>query len=124
MTSHNKVTMTAVALGFASALLLSSSHAANKESLDPTAIRITPPAPAIEDKDRLGELAGRRAKVAEAIGPKSLLILFSTEPRVYTNDVDYQYRQENNLYYLTNLKQSRATLVMTPGNSQTPVILF
>jgi Xaa-Pro aminopeptidase len=62
--------------------------------------------------------------VAQAIGPRSVLILFSAEPRVYTNDVDYAYRQENNLYYLTNLKQKRATLVLMPGNAQLPEILF
>jgi len=77
-----------------------------------------------DEKERLSELAQRRARVARAIGPSSLLILFSTEPRVYTNDVDYQYRQENNLYYLTNLKQKGATLVLLPGNTQFPEILF
>ena len=58
------------------------------------------------------------------LAPKAVLILFSAEPRVYANDVDYEYRQENNLYYLTQLKQKRATLVLLPGNKQTPEILF
>src|SRR5258706_9167526 len=53
-----------------------------------------------------------------------MLVLFSTETSVYTNDVDYAYRQENNLYYLTNLNQQRATLVLMPGNAQLPEILF
>jgi Xaa-Pro aminopeptidase len=87
-------------------------------------IRMTPPAPVFDEKDRQTELGQRRARVAERIGPKSFLILFSAEPRVYTNDVDYQYRQENNLYYLTNLKQKGATLVLLPGNTQVPEILF
>ena len=90
----------------------------------PTVIRITPPTPVVDEKERLAELAQRRARVAQNIGNRSLLILFSTEPRVYTNDVDYLYRQENNLYYLTNLKQRGATLVLLPGNAQTPEILF
>jgi Xaa-Pro aminopeptidase len=62
--------------------------------------------------------------VAQSIGPQSFMILFSTEPRVYTNDVDYPYRQENNLYYLTNLKQKSATLVLLPGNTKIREILF
>jgi Xaa-Pro aminopeptidase len=62
--------------------------------------------------------------VAESVGPKGLLILFSTEPRNYTNDVDYPYRQENNLYYLTNLKQKNTTLVLLPGNTKVREILF
>lgn len=90
----------------------------------PAAIRITPPAPVFDDATRQAELASRRARVAEQIGQKGVLVLFSTEPRVYTNDVDYYYRQENNLYYLTNLKQKGATLVLLPGNSQLTEILF
>lgn len=87
-------------------------------------IRLTAPAPVFDDKTRLAELAGRRERVARAVGGKGILILFSTEPRVYANDVEYEYRQENNLYYLTNLKQKGATLVLAPGNDVTPAILF
>ncbi|MFN2515084.1 MAG: aminopeptidase P family protein [Pyrinomonadaceae bacterium] len=87
-------------------------------------IRMAPPSPVFDDKTRLAELALRRARVAQSIGSKAILILFSTEPRVYTNDVDYHYRQENNLYYLTNLKQKGATLVLTPSNNVMPEILF
>ena len=75
------------------------------------AIRITPPAPVFDDAKRLEELAARRKQVAETIGPKSMLVLFSAEPRVYTNDVDFPFRQENNLFYLTNLNQKNITLV-------------
>jgi Xaa-Pro aminopeptidase len=99
-------------------------HAGGDKEPGTSVIKIAPPAPVFDEKARLAELADRRARVAQSIGPKGILILFSTEPRVYTNDVDYQYRQENNLYYLTNLKQSRATLVMIPGNSLLPEILF
>jgi Xaa-Pro aminopeptidase len=87
-------------------------------------IRLTPPAPVFDDARRLAELAARRKRVADAVGPRGLLIMFSAEPRVYANDVDYQFRQENNLYYLTNLNQQRATLVLMPGNPQMPEVLF
>ncbi len=87
-------------------------------------IRITPPAPVFDDKERVAELMQRRERAAQSMGPQSLMVLFSTEPRVYTNDVDYPYRQENNLYYLTNLKQNGATLVLLPGNTKTREILF
>ena len=97
---------------------------ANTESAPAPVIRITPPAPAFDEAKRIDELAARRKHVSEAIGAKAMLVLFSTEPRVYTNDVDYAYRQENNLYYLTNLNQKGATLVLMPGNAQLPEILF
>jgi Xaa-Pro aminopeptidase len=90
----------------------------------PPMIRIAPAAPIFDNQTRLAELAARRARVAEAVGPKGILILFSTEPRVYTNDVNYEYRQENNLYYLTSLNQNNATLVLLPGNEQHVEILF
>ena len=74
-----------------------------------TSVRITPPPPQFSDAERQAELARRRAAVAAKMTDKSMLIMFSTEPKLYTNDVDYVYRQENNLYYLTNLKQDNAT---------------
>lgn len=88
------------------------------------AIRVAPPAPVINENERLAELASRRQRVAQKIGANSILIMLSAEPRVYTNDVDYMYRQENNFFYLTNFKQESARLVLMPGNSQTPEILF
>ncbi len=94
------------------------------ESPKSSVIRMAPPAPVFDEKTRLTELASRRARVAESVGAKGILILLSTEPRVYANDVDYEYRQENNLYYLTNLKQKGATLVLMPGNEMLPEILF
>ncbi len=107
-----------------SGLLFTNPVQAGVERTAPSLVRATPAAPLFDDKARQTELAQRRARVAEKIGPKAVLILFSAEPRIYSNDVSYDYRQENNLYYLTNLKQRRATLVLLPGNKQTPEILF
>jgi Xaa-Pro aminopeptidase len=97
---------------------------ANPERVVAPNIRITPPAPVFTDKERVAELMQRRERVAQSVGPQSMLILFSTEPRIYSNSVNYPYRQENNLYYLTNLKQKNATLVLLPGNTKTKEILF
>ncbi|HKO44358.1 MAG TPA: aminopeptidase P N-terminal domain-containing protein [Pyrinomonadaceae bacterium] len=115
-----------LALCFAVTLLVGAVVPAASSTEHPAspAIRVAPPAPVFTDQQRHEELATRRARVAQAVGPKGTLILFSAEPRVYTNDVQYYYRQENNLYYLTNLKQKGITLVITPGNSVLPEILF
>ena len=91
---------------------------------EPSVIRVAPPAPVFDTAKRLAELASRRQKVAQAIGPKSILVLFSAEPRVYANDVDYHYRQENNFFYLTNLNQKGSILILMPGNPRTPEILL
>ncbi|HVF31362.1 MAG TPA: aminopeptidase P family protein [Pyrinomonadaceae bacterium] len=87
-------------------------------------IRVTPPAPKFTDAERHAELGKRRAAVAARMTDKSMLILFSAEPKLYTNDVDYVYRQENNLYYLTGLKQDGATLVLTKDGATVREILF
>ena len=108
-------------------VLLSSASVATRATSElsvPANIRLTPPAPIFSDNERVAELRQRRERVAQSVGPQSLLILFSTEPRVYANSVDYPYRQENNLYYLTNLKQKGARLVLIPGGTKTREILF
>ena len=94
-------------------------------SADPTAaIRVTPPAPKFSDADRQAELARRRAAVAAKMQDRSMLILFSAEPKLYANDVDYVYRQENNFYYLTNLEQDGATLLITKDGGTVKETLF
>ncbi|HXL79923.1 MAG TPA: aminopeptidase P family protein [Pyrinomonadaceae bacterium] len=113
-----------VIIGLVSVRARSAAANSDAQPATPSVIRIAPVAPIFDNQTRLAELAARRARVAEAVGSKGILILFSTEPRVYTNDVDYEYRQENNLYYLTSLKQNNATLVMLPGNAQLPEVLF
>ncbi|HXH70795.1 MAG TPA: aminopeptidase P family protein [Pyrinomonadaceae bacterium] len=90
---------------------------------EPSAIRATPPAPKFSDIERQTELAKRRAKVFAAMDDKSVLILFSAQPKIYTNDVDFLYRQENNLYYLTSLKQNGVTLILIKDGTQQREIL-
>jgi len=91
---------------------------------EPPAIRITPPAPRISDAERQAELAKRRAEVAKRMLPNSVMILRSAEPRNYAGDVDFLYRQENNFYYLTNLKQGGATLVLIKDGENARELLF
>src|SRR6266550_8002612 len=67
---------------------------AKTESAPEPVIRITPPAPVFDEAKRLDELAARRKHVADAIGSNAMMVMFSAEPRVYTNDVDYAFRQE------------------------------
>ncbi len=92
--------------------------------LAPEVWRIAPPAPKVSETERLGELAKRRQEAMKRMGDKAIMVLFSTEPRIYTYDVDYHYRQENNLYFLTGINQNGATLVLIPGAKKTREILF
>lgn len=70
------------------------------------------------------ELIQRRAHLSEQLSPGSLLILFSGPVRPYSGDVSYEYRQENNFYYLTGIDRPEATLVMVPSDEAFREILF
>lgn len=72
----------------------------------------TPPAPVFSDSERQAELAKRRAQIAAQMQDNSVLVMFSAEPKLYTGDVDYVFRQENDLFYLTELKEQNISLVI------------
>ncbi|HMS11364.1 MAG TPA: aminopeptidase P N-terminal domain-containing protein, partial [Pyrinomonadaceae bacterium] len=88
------------------------------------AIRVTPPAPRFTDAERQAELAKRRAAVAAKMEDNSVLVLLSAEPKIYSNSVDYVFRQENNFVYLTGLKQKGAVFVMTKSGDAVSEFLF
>jgi Xaa-Pro aminopeptidase len=69
-------------------------------------------------------LTARRARVAEALGPDSLLILWSAPHKTYSHDIEYEFRQDSNFYYLTGIDQPGAILVLMPGNASRKEILF
>jgi len=94
------------------------------DKYEPKAIRVTPPAPKFSDAERQTELSRRRAEVFKRMKPNSIFILRSSEPRNYAGDVDFYYRQENNLYYLTNLKQNGVTLVLVRNGEVNQEFLF
>ena len=95
-----------------------------KDNSAAPAIRAAPFAPQVSDAERQAELAERRAAVEARMADDSLLILMSAEPKNYAGDVDFYYRQENDLYYLTNLKQKNAMLVLTKNGGAINEFLF
>src|SRR4029079_18723815 len=70
------------------------------------------------------DVKARRARVMEKLGPDAMLILWSAPSQRYSLDVDYEYRQDSNLYYLTGLTQENTILVLMPGNQSRREILF
>jgi len=69
-------------------------------------------------------LKARRARVMDKLGPDAIAILWSAPSARYSLDVDYEYRQDSNLYYLTGITQEETVLVLMPGNESTREILF
>jgi Xaa-Pro aminopeptidase len=82
---------------------------------------VAAPAAADEYQD---DLKARRARVLERLGPDAMLVLFSAAPKIYSNDVDYEFRQDSTLHYLTGVEQEDTILVLMPGNRTRQAILF
>ena len=53
-----------------------------------------------------------------------MAILWSAPARVYSRDVDYEYRQDSDLLYLTGIEQPDTILVLLPGSRRRKEILF
>lgn len=77
----------------------------------------TPPAPTRSAEAARAELASRRAAVLRAMGPHDVMVLYAAQPRVFSYDVDYDYRQENDFWYLTEINQAGGILVLAPSAS-------
>jgi Xaa-Pro aminopeptidase len=69
-------------------------------------------------------LKGRRSRLLEKLSPDTIFVLFSSPTRVYSLDVDYEYRQDSDQLYLTGLDQEDTTLVLMPGNKNRKELLF
>jgi Xaa-Pro aminopeptidase len=70
------------------------------------------------------DLKARRSRAMDKLGPEAVAIFWSAPPRVYSTDVNYEYRQESNLLYLTGIDQEDTILVLMPGNETRKEILF
>jgi Xaa-Pro aminopeptidase len=70
------------------------------------------------------DLKARRARLMERLGPEALAIFWSAPTRMFSQDVDYEYRQDSNLLYLTGIDQEDTILLLMPGNEMRREILF
>ncbi len=74
--------------------------------------------------DLTSDLAARRARLMAQLGPETLLLVRGAAARNYSLDVSYEYRQENNFYYLTGIELPDAALVLMPGATARRELLF
>ena len=82
----------------------------------------TPAAPEQTAAAAAAERSSRRAAVLAAMTPGEVLVLYGAEARVFSNDVDYPYRQENNFWYLTGINQEGGSLVLAPDATPREVL--
>lgn len=60
------------------------------------------------------EYRQRRDRLAGLLDTSSAVVLRAAEPRQRSNDVNYRYRQESNLLYLTGTDEPNITLLIIP----------
>jgi len=68
--------------------------------------------------------AARRAELARRLGPDAMLILVSPAVANRNGDVDWPFRQEDSLLYLTGQNEPETMLVLAPGEPEHKEILF
>src|SRR5258705_10137898 len=67
--------------------------------------------------------ASRRAELARLMGPSSVLVLFAAPVWVRNNDVEHDYRQDSDFFYLTGFDEPEAVLVLSTAHKE-PFTLF
>jgi Xaa-Pro aminopeptidase len=73
--------------------------------------------------------AGRRSAVREMMPANSVMVVFAFPTRTFSNDVEYLYHQNPDLYYFTGYKEPHSVLLLfkdpqkdAAGNSYTEVL--
>lgn len=70
------------------------------------------------------DLKARRARVMQGLDARTVMIAWSATPKVFSTDVDYEFRQDSNLLYLTGLAQEETILVLMPGAETKKEVIF
>lgn len=66
----------------------------------------------------------RRRRLAEAIGTRAAALFVAPPPAVRSNDVEYPYRQDSDLLYLTGFQEPGAAALLLPGHPDGEFHLF
>ena len=74
--------------------------------------------------DLSDDLSARRLRLLDRLGPEAILVVTSAPTRRYSLDIDYEYRQDSNLYYLTGIAQPETMLILLPGGTTRRELLF
>jgi Xaa-Pro aminopeptidase len=75
-------------------------------------------------RSALDEFERRRTQLMRLIGEEGIAILPAAPVRQRNNDVDYNYRQDSDFYYLTGFSEPEAVAVLIPGRQAAQYILF
>ena len=70
------------------------------------------------------DLKARRARVMKSLDAGTVAVFWSAEPKVFSTDVNYEYRQDSYMGYLSGLDQEDTILVLMPGASTKKEVIF
>lgn len=70
------------------------------------------------------DVIARREAVMDDLGSETMLLAWGAPARVYSTDVNYEYRQESNFLYLTGLTEEDLVLALLPGASGRRAFVF
>jgi Xaa-Pro aminopeptidase len=68
--------------------------------------------------------AARRRRLLAALGPDSAALFLAAPAAVRSNDVEYPYRQDNDLLYLTGFPEPESAALLLPGSPEGEFHLF
>ncbi len=73
----------------------------------------------------VGDLhAARRERLAELMGNQSAALIVSNPVRNRSNDTDYDYRPNSDLWYLTGFEEPESAMLLLPGHPEHPFVFF
>ena len=72
----------------------------------------------------LEEFARRRSELMAALGSGCAAVIAASPERTRSRDVDYPYRPDSNLLYLTGFSEPEAVAVLVPGRAEGSFTLF
>lgn len=70
------------------------------------------------------EYARRRRQLMKLMGRDCIAIIPAAPVRHRNNDVEYDYRQDSDFYYMTGFDEPESVAVLVPGRSQAEYVLF
>ena len=87
-------------------------------------VLLAAPCPATRPRSRRPSIRRGARRWRKRSDPTRVFIAFSSEPARRTGDVDWPFRQEDNLLYLTGMNEPDTTLVLLPGERERREMIF
>ncbi len=93
--------------------------------LDANAKTTVPPlAPLIERPFSIAEYAARRQALMAELGPDAVALIPAAKERQRNHDIEYPFRQNSDLLYLTGFPEPEALVVLAPGHTDGALTMF